>query len=104
MKKKRLTIRDMEPIAREVFRSILRSHKLPELPIQNLIFGAGITSTEGLFELYFCAERPEDAVVITSTVIDRYTGEVLKVEVFLEKREEDESSLSEVNPSSQLGS
>ena len=101
MKKKRLTVREMEPIAREATRSALRAYKWSQLPWEDLTLGVMDTPIDATFELYFCAERPEDGVVITSTVIDRYTGEVLKVEVFLEKLEEDESSLSEVNPSSQ---
>lgn len=87
MKKKRLLHREMVPIVDGAFQNTLKAYKWPKLPAENLILGAEITPTEGIFELYFCAERPDDAVVISNVIIDRFTGEVLKMEVFLEKLE-----------------
>ncbi len=82
-KKKLLTLREMEPIAREATRKALTPYKgREELEDKNLTLGSGIEGEEGIFELYLAAERPQDARVICCATVDRRTGEV-KVEVLL---------------------
>ena len=101
IKKKRLTLDEMKLIAREATRNALGDVKCPKLPKKNLALGMFPTDTECAFELYYCNEIPENGVVITSAVIDVFTGELLKMEVFLERLEEYISSLSEIDTSSQ---
>lgn len=86
-KKKLLTLREMEPIARDATRKALTPYKgTAELEDKNLTLGKGIEGEEGIFELYLAAERPQDARVICCAKVDRRTGEV-KVEVFLKGKE-----------------
>lgn len=83
--KKLMTLREMEPIAREATRKALTPYKgSRELEDENLTLGKSIDGPEGIFELYLAAERPQDARVICCATVDRRTGEV-QVEVFLKK-------------------
>lgn len=43
---------------------------------ENLTLGSGIDEDYGIFELYVAAERPEDAVVISSARVNRKTKAV----------------------------
>jgi len=87
-KKKLLTLREMAPIAREATRKALEPYKgRQELEDKSLTLGEGIEGSEGLFELYLAAERPQDARVICRATVDRRTGEV-KVEVLLKEGRE----------------
>lgn len=81
---KKLKICEMEEIAKRATHDALRSYKKPDDDMRNLTLGTEITNEEGIFELYFAAERPQDAKVITCARVDRRTGAV-SVEVFLEK-------------------
>ena len=84
---KLLTLREMQPIAREATRQALATYKgCPELENKSLTLGERIEGSEGVFELYLAGERPEDAKVISCARVDRRTGAV-KVEVFLRKGE-----------------
>ncbi|BEV71189.1 hypothetical protein THUN1379_06710 [Paludibacterium sp. THUN1379] len=78
-----LRITDMEPIAKEVMHNALTGYIPPtEEQKKHLTLGKVLTDTEGVFELYVPADRPQDATVISRVTIDRMTGGV-KVEVFL---------------------
>lgn len=86
-KKKLLTLREMEPIAREATRNALMQYKgRPELEDKDLTLGKSLEGSEGIFELYLAVGRPQDARVISRATVDRGTGEV-RVEVFLKKDE-----------------
>jgi hypothetical protein len=83
-RKKLLKLKEMEEIARKATQTALQEYKKPDDDMRNLTLGTGITDEEGTFELYFAAERPQDAKVISFARVDRRTGAV-SVEVFLEK-------------------
>ena len=55
--------------------------------MKNLTLGSGFEGDFGIFELYLAGKRPEDAVVLTETLVNRLTGEV-SVKVFLPKKPE----------------
>lgn len=83
---KLLSLDAMEPIAREATRRALS--EFPEPPKEdhtNWTLGKFETEAEGVFEIYIPSERPLDAKVISRTRVNRRTGEVISVEVFLDK-------------------
>jgi hypothetical protein len=81
---KKLKLKEMEEIAKKATYAALQGYKKPADDMRNLTLGTEITNEEGIFELYFAAERPQDAKVITCARVDRHTGAV-SVEVFLDK-------------------
>jgi hypothetical protein len=81
---KLLKLKEMEEIAKKATYDALQGYKKPDDDPKNLTLGTGITDDEGIFELYFAADRPLDAKVISCARVNRRTGEV-SVEVFLEK-------------------
>lgn len=81
---KMLNLKEMEEIAKKATRDALQGHRKPDDDMRDLTLGTEITNEEGIFELYFAAERPQDAKVISCARVDRHTGAV-SVEVFLEK-------------------
>lgn len=82
-KKRLLTLSEMEPVAQEATYAALKRYSPPSNEDKkHLTLGKVITETEGVFELYIPAERPQDAKVISCAKVSRLTGEV-KVEVFL---------------------
>lgn len=82
--RKLLTLKEMEEIAKNATRNSLKMYKKPYDDMRNLTLGTEITNEEGVFELYFATEQPQDAKVISCTRVDRRTG-AASVEVFLEK-------------------
>lgn len=85
-KRKRMNMRQTEPIAREATRAALRDHEwiTPEQE-KHLTLGTLVGETHYEFELYLAGARPQDAVVLTRASVDRLTGEV-EVEVFLPQK------------------
>jgi hypothetical protein len=82
-KKRLLKLLEMEPIAREATYVALMKYLPPsDEDKKHLTLGKAITDTEGVFELYIPADRPQDAKVISCAKVNRLTGDV-KVEVFL---------------------
>ena len=79
---KLLTLSEMKTLARDATNEALRRYPRLENR-ENLTLGFDATDKEGIFELYFAGERPQDARFISRATVDRVTGEV-KVEVFLE--------------------
>ncbi|QDH70175.1 hypothetical protein [Marilutibacter alkalisoli] len=85
MKKKLLSLDEMEPIAKEATRRALSEYPEPSKEDQaNWTLGKFEAESEGLFEIYIPSEQPLDAKVISRARVDRRTGAV-SVEVFLEK-------------------
>ena len=76
-----------EPIAREATRSALKNYVWEKEKMKNLTLGSGFEGDFGIFELYLAGKCPEDAVVLTETLVNRLTGEV-SVKVFLPKKPE----------------
>lgn len=85
VKKKLLSLKEMEPLAKEATRSALSSYPEPPKEEQDQwALGQFETDEEGIFEIYIPHERSQDAKVISCARVNRRTGEV-SVEVFLEK-------------------
>nr|WP_311465430.1 hypothetical protein [uncultured Ottowia sp.] len=84
---RKLSLKEMEPIAREATRSALKNYVWEKEKMKNLTLGSGFEGDFGIFELYLAGKRPEDAVVLTETLVNRLTGEV-SVKVFLPKKPE----------------
>lgn len=83
---KLLSLDAMEPIAREATRRALSEYPEPPKEEQaNWTLGKFETEAEGVFEIYVPSERPLDAKVISRARVNRRTGEVISVEVFLDK-------------------
>lgn len=85
VKKKLLSLDEMEPIAREATRRALSEYPEPSKANQaSWALGKFEAESEGVFEIYIPSEQPFDAKVISRARVDRMTGAV-SVEVFLEK-------------------
>jgi len=84
IKKKLLKLNDMEAIAKKATFEALQGYPKPNENLENLTLGSGVTDTEGIFELYFAGDYPQDAKVISRAIVDRVSGDV-HVEVFLNK-------------------
>jgi hypothetical protein len=83
---RRLTVDELEPIARDATRSALEAYAEAFAPYRdspNLTMGTVIEDDVLTFQLYIAAERPADALVLTSTRVSRANGEVLGVDVHL---------------------
>jgi hypothetical protein len=79
-----LGLSEMEPIAKNAMFAALVGYVSPSNEEQAIMtLGKAITDTEGVFELYVPAGRPQDAKVISCARVNRLTGEV-KVDVFLQ--------------------
>ncbi|MDO5090275.1 MAG: hypothetical protein Q4D61_01900, partial [Cardiobacteriaceae bacterium] len=89
-KKKRLHCREMEEIARLATREALKEYLWPLTAEdeKNLTLGTFIEHPDKdhqVCELYICAERPQDAIVLTQAKVNALTGEVT-VKIFLPRR------------------
>ena len=85
VKRKLLSLKDMESIARNATRDALSAYPEPPKEEQSHWVLRKFEDGEfGHFEIYIPGERPEDAEVVSLTRVHRHTGEV-SVEVFLEK-------------------
>jgi hypothetical protein len=83
---RRLSLSQMEPIARDATRTaLMRCRPLTDAESASLTLGSGIEGDEGVFELYLPATRPQDAKVISRAIVSRHTGAV-HVEVFIEPK------------------
>ncbi|HEX7639418.1 MAG TPA: hypothetical protein VF457_13560 [Burkholderiaceae bacterium] len=86
VKKKLMRLADMEAIARVATHDALKSCMPPSKEDENaLVLGKLLTDEAGVFELYVPGPKPEDARIISRTTVNRVTGEVVSVEVFLPK-------------------
>lgn len=84
MTKKLLNLKEMEIIARDATRHILRGYPRPNKRLEHLTVGSEITDKQGIFEVYIAGTRPQDAEIISRATVNRGDGKV-HVEVFLEK-------------------
>ena len=80
---------ELQEIARIATRSALqRYERIPEEWDRNLTLGTFFDGDDRIFELYIAAERPAEAVVISTARVNRKTKEVVVVISNLaEKRE-----------------
>jgi hypothetical protein len=86
IKKKILSMKEMEPIARKATHDALIEYDEPSKHIlAQWTLGKYETEKEGIFEIYIPAEISIDAKIISCARVDRTTGAVT-VEVFLEKK------------------
>lgn len=93
-KPRRLKLNEMEETARLATRTALENYESIRdlgVSLEHLTRGVIFDDDQATYELYFSEERPEDARVLTQATIDRYTGELLKMEVFLEPKKPKES-------------
>ncbi len=82
-----LGLAEMEPIAKNATYAALIGYIPPSDEDKAVMtLGTMVTDTEGVFELYIPADRPQDAKVISCAKVNRLTGEV-NVEVFLQPAE-----------------
>ena len=84
-KVKLLSLNEMTEIARVATKKELSNYIWPPENMENLTLGSGIEDGFGIFELYFAADLPENAEVLTETKVNRRTGEVA-VKVFLPRK------------------
>jgi hypothetical protein len=85
-KTKLLQLAEMEPIAKEATYDALKGCMPPSDDDKKaLVLGKMLTDEAGIFELYVPADKPQDARVISRATVNRITGEVVNVEVFLPK-------------------
>jgi len=82
---KRLSVDQLEPVARAATRNALEKYDAPECfrEAQNLTLGTLIEDDVLTFELYIAGAKPSDARVLATTRVSRITGAVLDVEVHL---------------------
>lgn len=81
---KLLGLSEMEPIAKNATFAALAGYVPPSNEDKAVMtLGKVVTDTEGVFELYIPADRPQDAKVISCAKVNRMTGEV-EVDVFLQ--------------------
>jgi predicted nucleic acid-binding protein len=74
----RLDLAAIQESAREPLREALAAYRLPEAVKPLLTVGSGfIENDEGIVEIYVAAERPTDAVVLATALVDRYSGRVV---------------------------
>lgn len=81
--RKKLSFDEAREIARLLTREALKKHKITDEFWSQVVLGSGLESDTAIFELYIPGERPEDARLISQTVINRYTGRG-EVKIFLE--------------------
>lgn len=79
---KKLSLAEMEKIAKEATFAALSDYSAPIGRSENLTLGKELTDSEGIFELYIAGDRPQDAKIISCATVDRITGKV-QVEIFL---------------------
>jgi hypothetical protein len=63
----------LQEIARVATRKALEEYVLPEGWRAHLTLGTEFRGDERVFELYVAGERPQDAIVIASTTVNRRT-------------------------------
>ncbi|WP_416464694.1 hypothetical protein [Sphingomonas sp. VDB2] len=82
--KKRLTVDELTPVAREATRLALENHEAEFRQYRdnpNLTLGTIIEDDFLTFQLYLAGKTPGDAVVLTSTRVSRISGEVVSIEI-----------------------
>jgi hypothetical protein len=83
---KLLQLAEMEPVAKEATYDALKGHVAPSGEDKRaLVLGLYLTDHAGIFELYIPADKPQDARLISRVKVNRVTGGVVNVEVFLPK-------------------
>ena len=86
MKMKRFRVSELEPVARDATREALKACVPPSDEDRKLLtLGTMFTDEAVVFELYVPGERPRDGRVISRATVNRTTGELVNVEVFLPK-------------------
>jgi hypothetical protein len=69
---------ELQEIARVATRTALEGYEpMPKEWEENLTLGTSFEGDERIFELYIAAERPEDAVVISTARVNRKSKEVV---------------------------
>lgn len=83
-KAKLLQLVEMEPVAKDAtYEALKRCIPPSEDEKKALVLGKMLTNDSGVFELYVPADKPQDARVISRATVNRITGEVVNMEVFL---------------------
>jgi len=79
---KKLKLDLLQAAAREATRRALSAYPhLANSKTEALTLGTLWDGDVVIFELYIPAERPQDAIVLTTTRVDSYSGRILGVEV-----------------------
>lgn len=65
--RKRLTLEQMEEIARKLTHDTLLEYEIPEGAFDGAVLGVLIERRHRVFQLYLPAERPQDGRILTST-------------------------------------
>ena len=82
MKRRKQKLAILEESARVATRSMIS--EFPHyfnIPTEHLTLGTFWENDDVIFELYIAGDRPKDAIVLTTTRVDLYSGEVLSVKV-----------------------
>ncbi|MFP5393837.1 MAG: hypothetical protein ACLGI6_20195 [Gammaproteobacteria bacterium] len=79
---------ELQEIARVATRAALEAYEpMPEEWTKNLTLGTFFEGDERIFELYIAAEKPVDAVVISTARVNRKSREVVVIISNLAERE-----------------
>ena len=79
---KKMTLKEMEPIAREATRNALRGKGISEELWKQIALGSGYEGDYGIFELYVPAPVPHQGKKVSTARVHRETGQVT-VETFV---------------------
>ena len=82
---RRLKLEELQERARVLTYETLKDFEIPDGLETRIILEIGFDGDDRIFELYIPANRPEDAIVISSARLNSFTGEG-SVEVFLPKK------------------
>lgn len=82
---RRLKLEELRERARVLTYETLKDYEIPDGLETRIALGIGFDGDDRIFELYIPAERPEDAIVISSARLNSFTGQG-SVEVFLPKK------------------
>ncbi|MCO5410791.1 hypothetical protein [Ralstonia mojiangensis] len=78
---RKIPLNELQELARVATRERLKA--FPPFPsTENLTLGTFWEGDFVIFKLYLARQRPQDAVVLTQTRVNAYTGEVVAVDVF----------------------
>ena len=82
MKRRKLKLNFLQEAARAATQAALvdfGGYVTP--PADRLTLGTSWEGDATIFELYVVGERPEDAIVLTTTSVNSYSGEVISVHI-----------------------
>jgi len=78
----KLKLKTLQAAAREATRNALSKYpQFASVPTEGLTLGTVLDGDTVTFELYVAQDRPRDAIVLTTTKVDSYSGTVLAVQV-----------------------